>query len=155
MPHRLSRYRPGRARGRKLRDRRPDQTARQAPRAFACLAGDLPELLLALVGPVSARLADELGALGASLGLDGRVFVTGRVTAEAYLGWLNRAELSVQLRASFSGEASAAVGDCLAAGVPMIVSDLGWMEELPDNVAYKIGVDASPAELAAAMRSPR
>ena len=114
------------ASGSSTRSKQPDKLLR----AFACLAGNLPELLLALVGPVSARLADELGALGASLGLDGRVFVTGRVTAEAYLGWLNRAELSVQLRASFSGEASAAVGDCLAAGVPMIVSDLGWMEEL-------------------------
>ena len=121
-------------------------------RAFALLAEDRPELILALVGPVSAELADDLGALGASLGLGSRLFVTGRVSPEAYLGWLDRAALSVQLRASFSGEASAAVGDCLAAGVPMIVSELGWMGELPDDVARKIGVDTTPAELAAAMR---
>jgi hypothetical protein len=34
----------------------------------------------------------------------------------------------------------------------MIVGELGWMGELPDDVARKIGVDATPAELSAAMR---
>jgi glycosyltransferase involved in cell wall biosynthesis len=118
--------------------------------AFAALAKADPFLMLALVGPVSKELADELKALGAGLGLQGRLLVTGRVGAEAYLGWLNRAELAVQLRASFSGEASAAVGDCLAVGVPMIVSDLGWMGELPNDVAAKIAVDATISELAQA-----
>ena len=54
-----------------------------------------------------------------------------------YRAWLDRAELAVQLRASFSGEASAAVGDCLAAGVPMIVTDVGWLGELPDDAAVR------------------
>ena len=92
------------------------------------------------------------GALGEALGLDGRLFITGRVEAEVYLAWLRRAELAVQLRASFSGEASAAVGDCLACGVPMIVSDIGWMGELPDDVAVKVPVDVTAAELAEACR---
>ncbi|MGD0945313.1 MAG: glycosyltransferase [Acidimicrobiales bacterium] len=121
-------------------------------RAFAALAAQYPDLLLALVGPVSTALADELGALGRTLGLEGRLFITGRVETETYLDWLQRAEVSVQLRASFSGEASAAVGDCLAAGVPMIVSDVGWMGELPDDAAAKVPVDVSAVELAEACR---
>ena len=88
--------------------------------------------------------------LGEALGLDGRLFLTGRVEAEVYLDWLGRAELAVQLRASFSGEASAAVGDCLACGVPMIVTDIGWMGELPDDVAFKVPVDVTAADLAEA-----
>jgi glycosyltransferase involved in cell wall biosynthesis len=119
-------------------------------RAFAALASDHPEFLLALVGPVSTALADELGALALALGLDGRVLITGRVEPRAYLAWLDRAELAVQLRASFSGEASAAVGDCLACGVPLVVSEVGWMGELPDEAAAKVPVEVTPLELAEA-----
>jgi len=121
-------------------------------RCFAALAANHPDLVLALVGPVSDELARDLGGLGEALGLDGRLFITGRVEAEVYLDWLERAELTVQLRASFSGEASAAVGDCLACGVPMIVTDIGWMGELPDDVAFKVPVDVTATDLAEACR---
>ncbi len=121
-------------------------------RCFAALVANHPDLVLALVGPVSDELAHDLGGLGEALGLDGRLFLTGRVEAEVYLDWLERTELAVQLRASFSGEASAAVGDCLACGVPMIVTDIGWMGELPDDVAFKVPVDVTAADLAEACR---
>jgi glycosyltransferase involved in cell wall biosynthesis len=119
-------------------------------RALAMLGDRYPDLVLALVGPVSHDLARELRELAGALGLQGRVVVTGRVEDDAYLAWLERAELAVQLRASFSGEASAATGDCLAGAVPMIVSDLGWMGDLPDDVVSKVPAGASPEELAQA-----
>jgi glycosyltransferase involved in cell wall biosynthesis len=120
--------------------------------SFAGLVTDHPDLVLGLVGPVSNELACDLERLGESLGLAGRLFITGRVEAEVYLDWLERADLAVQLRASFSGEASAAAGDCLACGVPMIVSDVGWMGELPDDVVRKVPVDATATELEDACR---
>ncbi len=119
-------------------------------RCFAALAANHPDLVVALVGPISTELAHSLGRLGEELGLDGRLFITGRVEAEVYLEWLRRAELAVQLRASFSGEASAAVGDCLACGAPTIVTDIGWMGELPGDVVAKVPVDVSAADLAEA-----
>jgi glycosyltransferase involved in cell wall biosynthesis len=119
-------------------------------RAFGPLAADSPELVLALVGPVSIDLARELRGLAEELGVAERFLVTGRVEAPVYRAWLDRAELAVQLRASFSGEASAAVGDCLAAGVPMIVTDVGWLGELPDDAASKVAADVSAPELAQA-----
>ena len=54
------------------------------------------------------------------------------------------------MRASFSGEASAAVGDCLFQGLPMIVTEIGWMAELPDDAAVKVPVDITPVDLAQA-----
>jgi len=116
-------------------------------RAFGALAADDAELVLALVGPVSIDLARELRGLAEELGVAKRLLVAGRVEAPVYRAWLDRAELAVQLRASFSGEASAAVGDCLAAGVPMIVTDVGWLGELPDDAAVKVAVDVSASEL--------
>ena len=109
--------------------------------------------MVALVGPVSTELAASLGGLGEALGLGGRLFITGRVDDGVYLDWMRRAELAVQLRASFSGEASAAVGDCLACGVPMVVTDIGWMGDLPDDVARKVPVDVTSIDLAEACAS--
>jgi glycosyltransferase involved in cell wall biosynthesis len=122
-------------------------------RSFAVLAPDYPNLELALVGPVSDELALELQELAAELGLSERVLITGQVAPEIYLGWLERSEIAVQLRASFQGEASAAAGDCLVRGVPMIVTDLGWMGELPDEVAVKVAPSASFEELAESLRA--
>jgi glycosyltransferase involved in cell wall biosynthesis len=102
---------------------------------------------------VSTELASSLGGLGEALGLGGRLFITGRVDAGVYLDWIRRTELAVQLRASFSGEASAAVGDCLACGVPMVVTDIGWMGDLPDDVARKVPVDVTSIDLAEACAS--
>jgi glycosyltransferase involved in cell wall biosynthesis len=118
--------------------------------AFALLAPRHPELVLGLVGPISGGLADELRSLGRTLGIDKRLFLTGLVSNEQYVAWMDRASVAVQLRASFSGEASAAAGDCLFAGVPTVVSDIGWMGELPDDAARKVRVDATPGELAQA-----
>jgi glycosyltransferase involved in cell wall biosynthesis len=103
---------------------------------------------MAFVGPISTDLADSLARRGDELGLDGRLYITGRVEAALYLDWLTRADLAVQLRASFSGEASAAVGDCLSCGVPTIVTDIGWMGELPDKVALKVPADVTSNDLA-------
>ena len=46
-----------------------------------------------------------------------------------------RADLAVQLRSVSNGEASGATADCLAAGVPTIVTDLGWSGELPADTS--------------------
>ena len=115
---------------------------------FAALSAKHPDLVMAFVGPISTDLADSLAGRGDELGLDGRLYITGRVEAALYLDWLTRADLAVQLRASFSGEASAAVGDCLSCGVPTIVTDIGWMGELPDKVALKVPVDITSIDLA-------
>jgi glycosyltransferase involved in cell wall biosynthesis len=110
---------------------------------------------LAFVGPVSEPLAEELALAATRLGLGGRLQVTGHVERSAYLGYLGRATLAVQLRKGFFGEASAAVGDCLAAGLPTVVSDIGWMGDLPADAVVKVDSSAEGGveELAKALRS--
>ncbi len=108
-------------------------------KAVASLApargGALPRL--AFVGPVADALATSLRAIADEVGFSDRLLLTGAVSAEDYLAWLRRTDLAVQLRASFNGEASAAVGECLAAGVPTLVTRIGWLAELaPDAVAH-------------------
>lgn|GEM_PF-4361490 len=121
--------------------------------AVASLAAAGRAVRLMLVGPVSEALRDELVALADRLGVGERLDVTGVVERVDYLRALGRADVAVQLRRVFRGEASAAAGDCLAAGLPTIVSDLGWLGELPEDAVLKLSPAAGPPELAAAIAS--
>ncbi len=117
-------------------------------RAFAEVLQAHNHLELLFVGPVSDSVSGALHRLAADLGIDEHFHLTGVVGRESYLEHLGRADLAVQLRARDSGEASGAVGDCLAAGVPTVVSRLGWLGELPDDVVVKVRRRVAPVELA-------
>jgi hypothetical protein len=61
--------------------------------------------------------------------------------------------VSVQLRTLSNGEQSAAVADCLAHGVPTVVTDMGAARDLPDNCVAKVAPDRSGDGLAAMIGS--
>jgi glycosyltransferase involved in cell wall biosynthesis len=59
----------------------------------------------------------------------------------------------VNLRYPTMGETSGSVIRGLSLGKPMVVSDVGWFSELPDDVALKVPVDEVEVDvLAAALR---
>jgi glycosyltransferase involved in cell wall biosynthesis len=112
-----------------------------------------PPPRLAFVGPVSDALAGDLRARATELGIADAVLLTGAVPALQFRELVERATVAVQPRSQFNGEASAAVGQCLASGVPTVVSDIGWMRELPDAAVVKVPPDATPQALADAVAS--
>ena len=126
--------------------------AKQTPllcEAFVIAAQQLPDIVFAFVGhlgdPVLRAAMDKMidGA-----GLSGRIIVTDWQNDEQYSEWLARSLVTIQPRVKFNGEASAAVTESIGAGVPTIVSDIGWMSELPDDVAVKISPTVSAEHLA-------
>src|SRR5207237_3462961 len=62
-------------------------------------------------------------------------------------------EVCVSLRSPNMGETSGSVIRGLSLGKPLVVSDVGWFAELPDEVAVKVAVDgrAEVDELAAVL----
>jgi glycosyltransferase involved in cell wall biosynthesis len=116
--------------------------------AVAVMAGSGQDVRLALIGPAATEEVERLGALAVTLGISDRVLFTGHVPDEEYRSWLQRAQVAVQLRASSNGENSAAVADCLAAGVPTVVSAIGPARELPDAAVVKVAEAAGPREMA-------
>ena len=102
---------------------------------------------LAIVGPISDgdRVLFERRISASDQRT--RVHVTGVVTDWEYRFWLTRAAVAVQLRAASNGESSAAVMECLAAGVPTIVTGLGSARELPDSCVVKVERDISAEAL--------
>ncbi len=79
------------------------------------------------------------------------VAVLGRVSDARYAELLARADLAVQLRNAANGEASAAVTDCLAAGIPTVVTRIGWTGELPSAAVRHVDPHSSAPQLATAM----
>ena len=101
--------------------------------AFMELARRHPNRVFALVGhAVDTDTREQLEAAIAASGLGDRLVLTGRVSTEAYDAWLRRSAVAVQLRLHSNGESSAAVADCLGAGVPIITSNTGALAELKD-----------------------
>lgn len=102
-------------------------------------------------------LTAEGRCMAAIVGKDGGEFVdpqdditvTGTIPDPEFESWLRRATLLVQLRAITNGESSGVVAHAMALGVPLIVSDIGAMAELPDDAVVKVPVDISSEALGA------
>jgi glycosyltransferase involved in cell wall biosynthesis len=106
--------------------------------AFAALRASHPEARLLLVGAA-------LEARAAQLALDG-VERIDYVDEPRLWSLMGACDVCVSLRAPTMGETSGSAIRALALGKPLVVSDVGWFAELPDEVALKVPVDAHEAE---------
>jgi glycosyltransferase involved in cell wall biosynthesis len=126
--------------------------AKQTPllcAAFVLAAQQLPDITFAFVGHLGdGSLRSTMDSLIERGGVRGRIVVTDWQDEEQYATWLSRSLITIQPRATFNGEASAAVTESIGAGIPTIVSDVGWMAELPDDVAIKVATTVSAEHLA-------
>jgi glycosyltransferase involved in cell wall biosynthesis len=85
-------------------------------------------------GTYGNRLLDRM----AGSGLASRLRITGYCQESQYSEYLAAADLAVQLRARSRGETSAAIFDCLARKVPLVVNANGSAAELPGDVVVKL-----------------
>ena len=115
-------------------------------RAFAALRKTRPDATLLLVGPTSPGF--DLDRRLQRLGLDEEGLVREKWVDEDRL-WrlLAGVDVCVNLRYPTMGETSGSVIRALSLGKPLVVSDIGWFSELPDDVALKVPVDASEVDV--------
>jgi len=100
--------------------------------AFGRVRGRLPGARLLIVGALSPRLAE----LDLPEGVEREPYVE-----ETRLWSLVAAcDAIVSLRFPTMGETSAAAIRALSLGKPLVVTDVGWFSELPDDVALKVPV---------------
>jgi glycosyltransferase involved in cell wall biosynthesis len=116
--------------------------------AAGALGEARPGTRLVIAGPGEPNELQRWRELAHELAPTVAVDIPGHLPAERYRALLESADLAVQLRTLSNGEASAAVGDCLAAGVPTVVSEIGWARELPPGVVAYAPTDDAPAALA-------
>ncbi|MGH3133720.1 MAG: glycosyltransferase family 4 protein, partial [Gaiellaceae bacterium] len=109
-------------------------------RAFAGVRGRHPDATLLLVGPTSPgfdldRRLQRLGLAGEGLARE------GWVDEQRLWALMAGIDVSVNLRHPTMGETSGSAIRSLSLGKPLVVSDVGWFSELPDEVALKLPVD--------------
>ena len=108
--------------------------------AFSLLRRSRPGARLLLVGATGERF--DLERRLERLGLTGEAIMREDYVPEERLWSLMAAcDVLVNLRSPTMGETSGSVLRGLGLGKPMLVSDVGWFAELPDDVALKIPVD--------------
>ena len=113
--------------------------------AFARLRRERPDARLLLVGAVSPGfdLDRRLQRLGLS---DEGIIREAYVEEERLWSLMAACDVCVSLRSPTMGETSGSVIRQLSLGKPVVVSDVGWFAELPDDVALRIPVDARETE---------
>ncbi|HYG12202.1 MAG TPA: glycosyltransferase family 4 protein [Pyrinomonadaceae bacterium] len=89
----------------------------------------------------------DVSALVRAHGLSQRVTVTGYVSMEEFKERIRTCDIAVNLRERTVGETSGSVCRVMAAGVPAVVSNIGWFAELPGDAVLKV----DPGENADAM----
>ncbi len=110
--------------------------------AFELLRERVPEALLLLVGSFAPGLELELP--------DGAVH-HGYVDEQRLWSFLAATDVCVSLRYPTMGETSGVVVRALSLGRPLVVSDVGWFADLPDEVAIKVPVEGDVEALASAL----
>ena len=117
-------------------------------RAVAALAARGREVDLAFVGQAADGRRHALESLAAELGVSRLVRVLPGTSRQEYVSLLGRADIAVQLRRRYAGEASGTVSECLSAGLATVVSEIGWMAELPSAAVAKVPPLCGAEELA-------
>jgi len=105
--------------------------------AFAALRAEHPDAKLLLVGADLDALLSEL-----PVGVERIDYVD----EPRLWALMSACDVCVSLRAPTMGETSGSVIRALVLGKPLVVSEVGWFAELPDEVALKVPVDAHEAE---------
>lgn len=104
---------------------------------------------------------NEGGAFGAEMQRriraegQGRVTITGWADPAAFRRWLDAADVGVQLRTLSRGETSAAVLDCMNAGLATIANANGSMAELPTDAVWLLDDDFDDVDLVDALETLR
>jgi glycosyltransferase involved in cell wall biosynthesis len=102
--------------------------------AFAAVRVRHPHAKLLLVGPSSPRFDAKRFAGEGVERID-------YVDEQRLWSLMAACDACISLRAPTMGETSGSVIRALSLGRPLVVSDLGWFAELPDDVALKVPVD--------------
>ncbi len=111
--------------------------------AFAGLREKVPDARFYLVGDTSPFLGLERllkGELGQG------VVATGRRDMDSFVAYMQAVDVALNLRHPSGGETSGTALRLLGLGKPVVVSDVGWLGEIPNEAVVKVAVDDREAQ---------
>lgn len=102
-----------------------------------------PDSLLLLIGKDLMRIAETIS----DLDLKESIITTGYAPHESIQEYLAISDFCINLRYPTAGETSRSVLQLMAAEKPVIVSNVGWFSEIPDNCCLKVDVDSYEGDI--------
>lgn len=121
--------------------------------ALATLSPSSSDFVYAVVGQIDPAYRKRVLAAATRAGIAERVrLFEGFVPDELFDDYLHHADVIVNLRRPPLEAASSSLVEAMLAAKAVIVSNAGWYAELPDSCVRKAPANATPAELAAALR---
>jgi glycosyltransferase involved in cell wall biosynthesis len=113
--------------------------------------GSDPAASLAFVGYSAPDVTASIRIRATELGAGGQVLATGHLDQTSHQQWLDAADMAVQLCTDSGGRTSAAIADCMAAGLPVLANTHGSLAEFPRGTIELLPDLASVAEIGAAL----
>ena len=129
----------------------PSKRIPQLLEAFRRLTHEFPDAQLVLAGPASPRFDLDTLLERTKLRVGEQVHPLGYVDETNLWALLDRSDACVNLRFPTMGETSGAAIRALVLGRPLVVTDVGWFAELPDEVAAKVPVGQSEVDVLTAV----
>ena len=126
----------------------PSKGVDVALRAFRRLRQTHDNAFYLLVGEVSSAYRELSEELAGELGRG--VVPTGRLSLEKFLEFMAQCDVAVNLRFPTGGETSGSCVRMLGLGIAVIVTNVGWFAEIPDDCCAKVDPGADEEELLAA-----
>lgn len=120
---------------------KPYKRLAESLRALQRLVQVVPAAKMILVGEPHPEL--PLESLIDSLRLQPCVRVLGYTSIEDFNGYLSACDVVLNLRHPTVGENSGTLMRAMGMGKPVLVSDTGSFSELPDDVCFKVPIDAT------------
>ncbi len=120
-------------------------------RAMPTILATHPDCELHFVGRLDPDRRSALTELATQLGIDGAVHFTSDLDDEQIAARQRETTLAVQLSDWTDGATSETVGELLATGTPLVITDLGSASELPEDAVVKVESAIEPPELARAL----
>ena len=105
--------------------------------SFKKLIDNYPDAVYVIIGQDNIDLSRMIHESG----LEENVIITGFVTEDILINLLNMSDFCVNLRYPTAGETSRSVLQIMSLGKPVIVSNVGWFSELPDDTCLKVDID--------------
>ncbi len=120
---------------------KPYKRIAESLRAFRRILKLAPRARMILVGETHPDF--PVRSLINTLGLAGSVHVLGYTSIENFVGYMAACDMVLNLRYPTVGENSGSMLRAFGLGRPVLVSDVGAFQDLPDDICLKVPVDAT------------
>jgi glycosyltransferase involved in cell wall biosynthesis len=132
-------------------DVKPDKRIRAVLEALGSHPALAALIFYVVIGSPAADYEPELMRLVTQYGLENTVRFAGYASEESLAAYLTYADFCITLRYPAIGTSSASAIEQLLYAKPLIVSNTGFYEELPDDCVLKVRIDHEAEDLPAAL----